>query len=105
MRFRVKWVVALIAVLLNLGTGPMAWADLPAPATENCHDAAQSPNPSAPDPMPCCDDGGCHCVAPALSVPIPAVTTRLSLQRIRGAIDTSALPANPLDDSLRPPIR
>jgi hypothetical protein len=114
MRFRPA--VLLIAVLLNVAGSPMAWANLLAgtaaetashhePA-ESCHGQTQAPDqPSAPDSIPCCDGGGCYCAAPALSVPIVPAATRLPHPGVSAPFDTSALPANPLDDSLRPPIR
>jgi len=111
---RSRLAVLLIAALLNVAGSPMAWASLlggagagPAPHQEladSCHGQAPG-QPSAPDSMPCCDGGGCYCAAPALSVPIVPATTRLPHPGVSAPFDTSALPANPLDDSLRPPIR
>jgi hypothetical protein len=97
----------------------MAWAnllgatDVPGaaatqePASQSCHGHAQGPDEpaTAPDSMPCCDGGGCYCAAPALTLPMVPETRRLPHLNVFGPFDTSALPANPLDDSLRPPIR
>jgi len=113
---RSRLAMVLIAALLNVAGSPMAWANLLGGAAtetashqglaESCHGQAQAPDqPSAPDSMPCCDGGGCYCAAPALSVPIVAATTRLPHPGVSAPFDPSALPANPLDDSLRPPIR
>jgi hypothetical protein len=113
---RAKWTLALIAALLNLAGSPMAWASalgspsipdatstLP-PAEESCHGQAED-QPQAPDSMPCCEGGSCYCAAPAQSVALVAETRRLPAMGANAPFDTSTLPANPLDDSLRPPIR
>ena len=115
---RARWSVAIVAALLNFAGSPMAWAQLlggtqvPEPASlqpdgDNCHGHAQDlDQPStAPGSMPCCDGGGCYCAAPALSVPTVSETTHLPHLGVSALFDSSALPANPLDDSLRPPIR
>ena len=116
---RARALVAAVAILLNLFGSPMAWANVlggasdaeapanSAPAMENCHGHAPAPDEPgpAPDSMPCCDGGGCYCAAPALSVPIVVEPQRLPHLGVVVLFDTSALPANPLDDSLRPPIR
>ncbi len=111
---RSRPVILLIAALLNVAGSPMAWGTPTDAVAEtathealpgSCHGETQAPDhPVAPDSMPCCD-GGCYCAAPALSVPIVVETTRLPRPGVSAAFDTSALPANPLDDSLRPPIR
>jgi hypothetical protein len=113
---RSRLAVLLIAALLNVAGSPMAWANLLGGAAaetatheelaDGCHGQAQATDQlPAPDSMPCCDGGGCYCAAPALPMPIVPQTTRLPHQGVSAAFDTSALPANPLDDSLRPPIR
>jgi hypothetical protein len=129
MRFpRARWSVVLLATLLNFAGSPMAWANVlhdattagavtselatsmaaasRATATDDCHGHAQVADaPSqAPDSMDCCDGSGCYCAAPALAVPViePLRPPHLGVFEF---FETSALPANPLDDSLRPPIR
>jgi hypothetical protein len=108
------WALAL-ALITNLGGGPMAWAHLGAGAQ---HESAASPMPAdctqhvQPDhsqpvqPMPCCDSGNCECAAP----PAPPVMSLHSPADSRH--DTLLAPPvarllapDPLDDPLRPPIR
>lgn len=118
---RAKWSFILIAVITNLGGGPMAWAHLAA-SGGHCHSApvpvVQSPadchDHQAParkharpgHPLPCCDGGSCACAAPpaplAGSLAAPADLRHddaLAPRFTRGAA------ADPLDDTLRPPIR
>lgn len=105
---RVKWALTALAVLLNLLGSPMAWAQLNAPAADmqTCHGHdAPAPGHTAPDSMPCCDGGGCTCAAPALFVFPAAQPARVSHSPFIAPVDTSAIPAHPLDDTLRPPIR
>jgi hypothetical protein len=107
---RLPGIFAILAVLLNLGS-PMALAQLaapePAPAAE-CHGhgaESEQASDSNSDSMPCCEDGGCQCAAPALSLPA-AMTPATPLHPVFIAPgDTSTSPAHPLDDNLRPPIR
>ena len=107
MKFRrVTWSLALLAVLLNLGS-PMAWAEavVSEPASE-CHGhATQAADEDTSPMMPCCEDGDCSCVAPALSLAAALVPAQAPHPAFIAPADTSALPAHPFDDSLRPPIR
>ena len=111
-----RWVVTL-AFILNVLGSPMAWAHVfdsqgghgqatsMAPA---CHgDGATTPaDPSpAPDLPPCCDSGGCTCAAPALSIYFTADAVRIPHPPFSAPYGPAALPAHPLDDTLRPPIR
>ena len=119
MTSRAKGLVAIVAVLLNLFGSPMAWAQVPGDAarsdtasamqtaSEDCHGHARSAaeQSPAPDSMPCCDDGSCHCAAATVTMPMVTMPMRLPQPTVTCLLDTSALPANPLDDSLRPPIR
>lgn len=98
---RVKGLFVAIALITNLGGGPMAWAHLAAPQAEmaGCHE--QAPPAS---PMPCCD-GGCECATP----PAPPVMTLDAPADLRHGIlsappITRLVAPDPLDDTLRPPI-
>jgi len=115
---RARWSIAIVAALLNIAGSPMAWANLlgetrvpeaaaAQPEGESCHGQTQNGHlpATAPDSMPCCDGGSCYCAAPALSMPTLPSTTRLPHLGVSALCDSSTLPANPLDDSLRPPIR
>jgi hypothetical protein len=129
MRFpRARWSVVLLATLLNVAGSPMAWANVlhdatttgavtselatsiaaasQVPATDDCHGHAQVADaPSqAPDSMDCCDGSGCSCAAPALALPV-IESPRPPALGVFELLETSVVPANPLDDSLRPPIR
>lgn len=106
MKFRrVTWLFALLAVLLNLGS-PMAWAQMAEPEPAECHGHSMpAADDAGTDSMPCCEDGSCHCVAPALNVAATFAPASLPNPVFIAPADTSALPAHPLDDSLRPPIR
>lgn len=103
---RVKWSIAVLAVLLNLGGGPMVWAHalggVAAAETPACH--ADPDHTPAPASHPCCDGGGCSCAVPALSVALLPSTTLASRVESIAVSNTSALPARPIDDTLRPPI-
>jgi hypothetical protein len=103
---RLPWFFALLAVLLNLGS-PMAWAQMEQPeATVECQGHAIEAEPAADtDSMPCCEDGNCHCVAPALSLSAAMAPAAPPHSSFLTPADTSTLPAHPLDDDLRPPIR
>jgi len=120
MRFpRVKVLVLLLA-LFNVAGSPMAWANwlgesaphaTAAAATDAepaCHGHAMAspgqPSP-APDSMPCCQDGHCACAVPALTLPLVLQITRVPHPPLLAGAELSALPADPLDDPLRPPIR
>jgi len=115
------WAVAL-ALALNLGGGPMAWAHLAA-GGGHCHTTsapavradAHCPGHSMDTvrahaqpghPLPCCDGGACSCATP----PAPAALT-LAAPAVLPIHSAAATPAphpvasGPLDDSLRPPIR
>ncbi len=115
---RARKLLAALAVILNLGGGPVAWAhwlDAAAPADtgampSECHEHAgsQPSQDSTPHPgsMPCCEGGDCNCAAPPAVAAMPApIELRLSPVAQVIAFDSSALPPHPLDDSLRPPIR
>lgn len=110
---RVRWSITAVAVLLNVLGSPMAWAQwLGAGAAEPvalAMEMASSPchgheAPSSPAPMPCCD-GGCSCAAPAMFVYLAGTAVRIPHAAFLVPFDTSALPAHPFDDTLRPPIR
>jgi hypothetical protein len=120
---RARWSVVLLATLLNVAGSPMAWANVlgeaaaseaaismvgaaQMAATGDCHGHAPGADepPDAPDSTDCCDGGGCYCAAPALAVLI-IEALRVPRPGVFELGETSAMPANPLDDSLRPPIR
>ncbi len=106
-----------LALLLNALGSPMAWAQWlgggthahAAPASEmapGCHghDASSPGHPAKPGTLPCCDGSGCACAAAALMVRLTVQSIAVPHPLINVPFDTSALPAHPLDDSLRPPI-
>jgi hypothetical protein len=123
---RTKWFLALLAAVLNLGGGPMAWAQAlgaaaachentaleaamgPAESADHCATHAvppsEAPAPDAEAP-PCCDGGSCDCAALSLLMPPFAKADRLPPMPLLVFNDPKALPTAPLDDSLRPPIR
>ena len=111
------WAMAL-AVVVNLGGGPMAWAHLS--GAGNCHESSAAVTQMPADcpehqiakrdhspshTMPCCDGGSCVCAAP----PAPPVFAFLAPADLRHeslpAVAIDLVAPNPLDDSLRPPIR
>jgi hypothetical protein len=119
---RAKWFLTVLAALVNLGGGPMAWAHLAAsgkchesvpPAVQmspDCpqHHSGAHPNkehPQAPHSLPCCDGGSCACAAP------PSISASVSLPQSSQVVIVStpeprltAAPSTILDDALRPPI-
>ena len=107
-----RWVV-MLAFILNVLGSPMAWAQVfdshgaSGAAAPACHgDSATTPaDPPAPDLPPCCDGGGCTCAAPALSIYFTAEAVRVPHPPFSAPYEPAALPAHPLDDTLRPPIR
>ncbi len=106
--------MTVLALVLNLGGGPMAWAHL-APAAHHESAASQMPADCAehaqPDhskpgpPMPCCE-GSCECAAPpappVMSLDSPADARHDTL--LSSPVARLVAP-EPLDDPLRPPIR
>lgn len=116
---RVKRSVLAIAVLLNILGSPMAWAqwlggepsggmsysaDIES-APCHGHETAGTGQPSsAPGSMPCCEGGSCTCAVPALFIFVVEPASRAPRPAFIAPSDTSALPAHPLDDTLRPPI-
>ena len=120
---RSKWFLAVLAVLVNLGGGPMAWAHLL--GAEKCHEAstpAVSPMPAdcpehrgsgapghekapAPHGMPCCDGGSCTCAVPHS---MPAALFLVQSFEIgiapTPALSPETVPSTIIDDALRPPI-
>jgi hypothetical protein len=110
-----RWVVTL-AFFLNVLGSPMAWAqvfDSPVDhgnATQmapSCHGegAASTGDTPAPESPPCCDGGSCTCAASALSVYFATDASRMPHPPFSARHEPAALPAHPLDDTLRPPIR
>jgi len=116
------WAVTL-AFVLNVGGGPMAWAHLaagghchaaPVPAQQaqaaaDCpeHHATQSPADSKPaHPLPCCDGGSCACAVPPAPPAGPSFATADPRHDTSNAAPNArAASSDPLDDTLRPPIR
>ena len=105
-----------LALLLNALGGPMAWAQwlgggnhAHAAATgmaPSCHghDAVPSGHSAGSGDMPCCDGGSCACAAAALVVFVTLQTADARHPAMDAPFEMAALPAHPLDDSLRPPI-
>lgn len=107
---RARWSITAVAVLLNVLGSPMAWAQWlgasePAPVTREMAPGQCHGDDTAPSSMPCCDGGGCTCAVPALFVYLPGAAARIPHDAFMAPFDTSALPAPPFDDTLRPPIR
>lgn len=110
----IRW-LATLALIFNVLGSPMAWAhafgaheqaDVPASQmTPACHGAAAGEPSSVPDLPPCCDGGGCHCAAPALSIFAVVAAGRAPHPPFSAPFESAAQPAHPLDDTLRPPIR
>lgn len=103
----IRWLVT-VALMLNVLGSPMAWADVAASQmTPACHgaEAAAADTGSVPDLPPCCDGGGCHCAAPALSIYSGVAAKRAPHPPFSAPFESAATPAHPLDDRLRPPIR
>ena len=110
----IRWIVTL-AFLLNVLGSPMAWAQVfdsqvhgaATGMAPTCHGdgAASQGDPATPDLPPCCEGGSCTCAAPALFIYFVAGTTRLPHPPFSAPYEPAALPAHPLDDKLRPPIR
>lgn len=104
---RIKWLFVALALITNLGGGPMAWAHLqPAAPMTGCHEQAPTDHVKPAHPMPCCDGGGCECATP----PAPPVMTLdapadLRHETLRAPRVTRLIAPEPLDDTLRPPIR
>jgi hypothetical protein len=118
---RSQWLLCLLAAVLNLGGGPMAWAQ--ATGQSDCHDAgrqsvsetspdcaghslAESPGDPVRDAPACCENGSCDC---AVSHTPSLVDVRPERwQAIFGKpseCHPRNLPSVVIDDSLRPPIR
>jgi hypothetical protein len=111
--------MTVLALILNLGGGPMAWAhlsgsgghvsasgpELQMPANCEMHTHANRDDPAPAQPHPCCAAGSCECATP----PAPPAFTFVAPAGLRHesppsfAVDLVA--PDPLDDSLRPPIR
>ena len=112
---RSRWTLAVLAVMLNLGGGPVAWAHWLDGATTQaatmpgeCHEHAGAPSPgdtTDPGTLPCCEGGDCNCAAPPAVAAMPTlIETRVPHIARPATPDSSALPPEPLDDDLRPPI-
>jgi hypothetical protein len=111
---RARWFFAVLALAVNLGGGPMAWAHL-APAAHSQETSAPAPPMNAgcheqqtdsATSMPCCDGGACECATPPapLAVTLDAPTD-LRHDALRAPRVTRLIAPDPLDDTLRPPIR
>lgn len=128
MRYRkATWLLCLLAAVLNLGGGPMAWARAAAPEaataeavngktpvaamSPDCHQHAYSGQDAPAQPAdsqtpPCCETGSCACVAPhggPMTMAVP-----LSADVVHGGVTGATphdVPSTVIDDALRPPIR
>jgi hypothetical protein len=112
---RAKWSFCVLAVLLNLGGGPMAWAH--AFAGGKCHEsqapAAMTTSQDCPQhhagkpahSLPCCEGGSCACTI-AHSIATTALVARplAAIEADTPELRLSAAPSAFIDDSLRPPI-
>jgi hypothetical protein len=117
------WLLCLLAAVLNLGGGPMAWAQAvptdtsaseAAPAAEmapDCHPHSSAGADAADEPAddrspPCCETGSCACVVPH-GGPV-ADSLPLTGDSVSGPVCSAArrdVPSTIIDDALRPPIR
>jgi hypothetical protein len=118
-RRRATRLAVVLAFLLNVGGGPMAWAHwlggcdghvaVSAPPTAaqsaDCPEHAARDSAPAPGSMPCCNGGACSSAAPALAIVAASVWTRVALVSPVAPVDTPSLPTRIPDDTLRPPIR
>lgn len=119
---RAKWFMTVLAVMLSLGGGPMAWAHLAGAA--KCHESTPTTVQMAPDcplhhltkpsgdrhspaphTLPCCAGGSCVCGAP-FSMPASASFVQTSAIVIESTSErpVAAAPSTIIDDTLRPPI-
>lgn len=112
--------IALLAVVLNVLSTPMAWARMSAsmgdaptsttPSMEHCagdEKATNSKQPSSPrgDHAPCCKGGPCTCgCLPAAVVSVPVVPRISVAPQSAEAQAFVAVPPDPVEDPLRPPI-
>jgi hypothetical protein len=125
---RSKWFMTVLAVLLNFGGGPMAWAHLAGGA--KCHESAPAPAPApaavqmspdcpqhhpsstsgdrhapAPHALPCCGGSSCACGAPtSLPVSVSFILSTAFVIESTPERSVAAAPSTFIDDALRPPI-
>jgi hypothetical protein len=116
MMSRRRWPLVVLAILLNVGGSPMAWAhafavpaamdpEMPSDCAAHAESRITSDGQTSPGTLPCCDGGDCHCAAPpALASPAPSASPS-ALPAAPPGFLAPALPRLPLDDNLRPPIR
>jgi len=115
-RRRVRGFLLVLMVLLNLGSGPMAFAHSAAPAeagatpvSEHCGDHASpaTEEPAAPghgEPG-CCAGGHCLCTPASTLLPTGAPAFVRFVRNLRASdLRLSEPPAASLSDPLRPPI-
>jgi hypothetical protein len=120
---KATWLLCLLAAVLNLGGGPMSWAQAAtadsaateaAPGDERapaCHQHSGSGGDGAKEPSdtrlpPCCETGSCACVAPH-GGPVGS-SLSLSPGPVSGPACSVAhrdVPSTVIDDALPPPIR
>ena len=117
---RTRWFFIALALITNLGGGPMAWANLatsghchgiPAPVVKSATDcpehqaASGQQDPGPAQPLPCCDGGSCACAAPPAPFTLTLIApTDLRHDTVHAPVDTRSAAADLLDDTLRPPI-
>jgi hypothetical protein len=115
-RRRLKGLLLVLTVALNLGSGPMAYAHSgptddsgAAPAIEHCGDHASSAAdentaPAHPE-QTCCAAGHCACSAASSVVPAGAPALVQFIRQLRASdLRLSEPPSASLSDPLRPPI-
>jgi hypothetical protein len=120
---KLKWLLCVIAAVLNLGGGPMAWARAAADShppevtgaaetfLPDCHQHAASAEDAPAEPADsrtptCCETGSCAC-AVAQGAPAPAFLSECT-DAMSGPASGFMLwdfPSTLPDDALRPPIR
>jgi hypothetical protein len=107
-----KLFAAVLALAFNIAGGPMAWAQVAVSDSppggdaqvQHCADTAGDSAPGSPPPS-CCDAGSCHCgcLPSALTTVLPILRQQLVPMPEMSA-QIHAVPAEPLEDPLRPPI-
>jgi hypothetical protein len=107
-----------LAFVLNVAGSPMAWAHVLGAAFQGAHAPAAAMAPAchgheAPAPadhgqgspsLPCCAGGACTCAAPALGALDVPRAVRLPQPSFSAPVAAVALPSQPIEDTLRPPI-
>jgi hypothetical protein len=117
---KAKLFAVVFALVFNVAGGPMTWARMATPlesadtssvqATEHCPGRAASEGQGDSDQSPerrpsCCSGGSCSCgCLPAVLAVVPPDTRMLLVLAPEVLSAAQAIPAETLEDPLRPPI-